>query len=82
MTFPIRLQIITGLNTWAGTQTNSLLVTNGVVAWEYTSPGSLAWQANSAGVVTNWSSGQSSEFYPTEQRRAGVNSRRHQEGAV
>ena len=48
-------QIITSLNTWAGTQTNSLLVTNGVVAWEYTSPGGLTWQANSAGVVTNWS---------------------------
>jgi hypothetical protein len=48
-------QIITGLNTWAGTQTNSLLVTNGVVAWEYTSPGGLTWQANSVGAVTNWS---------------------------
>jgi hypothetical protein len=48
-------QIITGLNTWAGTQTNSLLVTNGVVAWEYTTPGGLTWQPHSGGAVTNWS---------------------------
>ena len=48
-------QVLTGLNRWAVAQTNSLLATNGVVAWEYTSPGGLTWQANPAGVVTNWS---------------------------
>jgi hypothetical protein len=46
--------LITALNRWAANQTNSLLVTNGVVAWEYTNPGGLTWQTNSAGNVTGW----------------------------
>jgi hypothetical protein len=46
--------LITALNRWASNQTNSLLVTNGVVAWEYTSPGGLTWQTNSTGNVTGW----------------------------
>ena len=47
--------VIFVLNLWAGTQTNSLLATNGVVAWEYTTPGGLSWQTNSSGWVTSWS---------------------------
>ncbi len=46
--------LITALNHWAANQTNSLLVTNGVVAWEYTNPGGLTWRTNSAGNVTGW----------------------------
>lgn len=47
--------LLTALNRWAAAQTNSLLSTNGVVAWEYTSPGGLTWQTNSLGQVTSWS---------------------------
>jgi len=46
--------LITALNRWAANQTNSLLATNGVVAWEYTNPGGLTWRTNSAGNVTGW----------------------------
>lgn len=46
--------VIFGLNRWAATQTNSLLATNGVVAWEYTTPGGLVWQTNASGYVTSW----------------------------
>ena len=46
--------LITALNHWAANQTNSLLVTNGVVAWEYTNPGGLTWRTNSAGNVIGW----------------------------
>ncbi len=47
--------VIFALNLWAGAQTNSLLATNGVVSWEYTTPGGLTWQTNSSGWVTSWS---------------------------
>ncbi|HXI72042.1 MAG TPA: multiheme c-type cytochrome [Verrucomicrobiae bacterium] len=47
--------LLTSLNQWAARQTNSLLATNGVVAWEYTTPGGLTWQSDSAGIVTSWS---------------------------
>ena len=46
--------LITALNHWAANQTNPLLATHGVVAWEYTNPGGLTWQTNSAGNVTGW----------------------------
>jgi hypothetical protein len=46
--------LITAMNHWAANQTNSLLATNGVVAWEYTNPGGLTWRTNSAGNVTGW----------------------------
>ncbi|HEX7578239.1 MAG TPA: cytochrome c family protein [Verrucomicrobiae bacterium] len=46
--------LITALNRWAAKQTNSLLATHGVVAWEYTNPGGLTWRTNSAGNVTGW----------------------------
>lgn len=47
--------LLTALNRWAAMQTNSLLTATNVVAWEYTNPGGLTWQTNSAGVVTSWS---------------------------
>ena len=46
--------LITALNQWAALQTNSLLTASNVVAWEYTNPGGLMWQTNSAGNVTGW----------------------------
>ena len=47
--------VITVLNRWAATQAPPTLVSNGLVAWEYTSPGGLTWQTNAAGFVTSWS---------------------------
>jgi len=47
--------LLTGLNRWAALKAPPSLQSNGVVAWEYTTPGGLTWQTNSAGVVTNWS---------------------------
>jgi hypothetical protein len=49
--------LISAMNRWAARQTNSLLATNGVVAWEYSSPGGLTWQTNAFGAVTSWSLG-------------------------
>jgi len=46
--------VIFVLNLWADTQTNSRLSTNGVVAWEYTTPGGLILQTNSLGYATGW----------------------------
>ena len=42
------------LNHWAATKAPAALQTNGVVAWEYTTPGGLIWQTNSSGYVTGW----------------------------
>ena len=47
--------VITVLNRWAATQAPPTLVSNGLVAWEYTTPGGLTWQTNAAGFVTSWS---------------------------
>lgn len=47
--------VISDLNRWAASQTNALLATNGVVAWEYSRPGGLTWQTNAAGAVLSWS---------------------------
>jgi len=47
--------LLTALNRWAATKAPVALQTNGVVAWEYTSPGGLTWQTNSAGNVISWS---------------------------
>jgi len=46
---------ITALNQWSARQTNALLTATNVVAWEYTTPGGLTWQTNSAGNVISWS---------------------------
>ena len=46
--------VITVLNRWAATQAPPVLTSNGLVAWEYTSPGGLTWQTNAAGTVTSW----------------------------
>jgi hypothetical protein len=47
--------LITALNRWSARQTNALLTATNVVAWEYTTPGGLTWQTNSAGAVISWS---------------------------
>jgi hypothetical protein len=47
--------LITALNQWSARQTNALLTATNVVAWEYTTPGGLTWQTNSAGAVISWS---------------------------
>jgi hypothetical protein len=47
--------VIFALNQWAALQAPPALLTNGVVPWEYTTPGGLTWQTNSSGWVTSWS---------------------------
>lgn len=47
--------VITILNRWAAAEAPAAIVTNGVVPWEYTTPGGLTWTTNSAGFVTSWS---------------------------
>jgi hypothetical protein len=46
--------VIDELNQWAATRAPAALRTNGTVIWEYTTPGGLIWQTNSAGYVTTW----------------------------
>lgn len=46
--------VIYALNEWAALKAPSALLTNGAVAWEYTTPGGLTWQTNSSGWVTGW----------------------------
>lgn len=46
--------VIFGLNRWAASPAAAALVTNGVVPWEYTTPGGLVWQTNAQGLVTSW----------------------------
>ena len=46
--------VIDELNQWAATQAPAALRTNGMVVWEYTTPGGLTWQTNQAGHVTSW----------------------------
>jgi hypothetical protein len=45
--------VIVLLNNWAATR-GAALQTNGVVAWEYTTPGGLILQTNSLGYATGW----------------------------
>lgn len=47
--------VIFALNQWAALKAPASLKTNGVVPWEYTTPGGLTWQTNSSGYVTGWS---------------------------
>ena len=47
--------LITAMNRWAATKAPASLRTNGVVAWEYMTPGGLTWTTNSVGNVTSWS---------------------------
>ena len=49
------ITLITALNQWSALQTNALLTATNAVAWEYTTPGGLTWQTNSAGNVISWS---------------------------
>jgi len=46
--------IIYELNLWTALKAPPALLTNGTVAWEYTTPGGLIWQTNSSGYVTSW----------------------------
>jgi hypothetical protein len=46
--------VIDELNQWAATQAPAALRSNGIVAWEYTTPGGLTWQTNLSGYVTSW----------------------------
>jgi len=50
------------LNRWAASPAAAALRTNGVVAWEYTSPGGLTWQTNSSGFVISWELADSVNF--------------------
>ncbi|MGA9452011.1 MAG: cytochrome c family protein [Verrucomicrobiia bacterium] len=45
--------VIVLLNSWAATK-GAALQANGVVAWEYTTPGGLILQTNSLGYATGW----------------------------
>jgi len=49
--------LLTALNRWSALKAPPALITNGVVAWEYTTPGGLTWQTNASGVVTGWALG-------------------------
>lgn len=42
------------LDTWARTVAPPSLQSNGVLAWEYTTPGGLDWTTNAFGVRTGW----------------------------
>jgi hypothetical protein len=46
--------VLVMLNNWAATKAPAALQTNGVVAWEYTTPGGLILQTNSLGYATGW----------------------------
>jgi hypothetical protein len=46
--------VISGLNRWASTKAPASLRTNGVVAWEYTTPGGLTWTNDAFGNVKSW----------------------------
>ena len=46
--------VIYDLNLWAARKAPAALRTNGVVAWEYTTPGGLTWKTDPFGNVTNW----------------------------
>jgi hypothetical protein len=48
-------ELIFDLNRWAALKAPAMLRSNGVVAWEYTTPGGLTWQTNASGYVTSWS---------------------------
>ena len=50
------------LNRWAAIKAPASLRTNGVVAWEYTTPGGLSWQTNALGYVTSWAPGSAVNF--------------------
>lgn len=53
---------IYALNQWVTLKAPAALLTNGTVAWEYTTPGGLIWQTNSTGWVTGWSQEDSVNF--------------------
>ncbi len=42
------------LDYWAVNNANPAIQTNGVLPWEYTTPGGLIWQTNQTGKITGW----------------------------
>lgn len=54
--------IIFALNQWVALKAPAALLTNGAVAWEYTTPGGLVWQTNATGLVTGWTQRDSVSF--------------------
>jgi Cytochrome c554 and c-prime len=50
------------LDYWAANNVNPLIQTNGVLPWEYTTPGGLIWQTNQAGMITGWTQVDSVNF--------------------
>jgi hypothetical protein len=46
--------VIFELNQWARLKAPPALLANGIVSWEYSTPGGLVWQTNSTGVVISW----------------------------
>src|SRR6185369_9544697 len=54
--------VIFALNRWAALEAPAALITNGVVPWEYTTPGGLVWQTNSLGYVTGWTQQETVSF--------------------
>lgn len=54
--------VIFALNQWAALKAPSTLKSNGIVPWEYTTPGGLTWTTNSSGYVTGWTESDSVSF--------------------
>jgi hypothetical protein len=54
--------VIYNLNRWSATKAPASLRTNGVVPWEYTTPGGLTWKTNAAGFVISWVQNDSVNF--------------------
>jgi len=50
------------LDYWAAYNADPLLQTNGVLPWEYTTPGGLIWQTNQLGAITGWTQVDSVNF--------------------
>jgi hypothetical protein len=51
------VSLIFTLNRWAALKAPAALRSNGIVPWEYTTPGGLTWQTDPSGNVTNWTLG-------------------------
>jgi hypothetical protein len=50
------------LDYWAANNANPAIQTNGVLPWEYTTPGGLIWQTNQIGMITGWTQVDSVNF--------------------
>jgi len=74
--------IIDELNQWAATRAPAVLRSNGIVAWEYTTPGGLTWQTNSAGHVTGWELADQVSFNGPDAAGQALIPGQHQKGPV